>query len=1536
MTTPLPSYGTLKMSDLLTNMEIPAGTQVALSDQRLRALAGKKTGSLKLSDFYGMNELEGYLKAGLDDNGNAIGFYNTFWGEIDRPGFDSYTLVGAYDNLPDSTFVLAVAGNAPSTAFHAIIINSHIYYEADALTFTYDAGSDTTIWTWTGMAGLAQGTIYELSYCVGTGPVAPPAATVPVGQGTDWTLVFEDTFTSGTLDSTKWNRAQWYLLDDPASNPAGFDNFDFSGGRLRIWPAQHNGIWVKRDLTTYGHFAQAYGYWEIKCKMPINTGIRCTFWLMNHDTDARPILSPFAVLPGNTVASGWVDASNHCIDFATFIQPTTDGQVLSSIRYKDIVPAMPAIDLSNADHVFGIKKDSSGVDFFLDGVLVQHQDLLGPNVMTLDQYMIVTLDYNTDGPAADGSTIQDATAAFEVDYVRAWTPGAGTGGGGGGGNPVPSGYTAPVGKSQQDYPYMTFREEFDGASIDSTKWNQKLPNQTANGKANISVANSIASLWPAAPFASGSVDFNATLSTDIKFYQKYGYFEMRAKLPTGKGVWPGFFLFNSDLTGVRPEIAIMEAYPGATTPSIAAPSMASLYDTRLVTDEFWGMHMSAPSIEPWPLLQFKTYRTWDAYPGISWADINTASGTYNWTNLDAVMTAAAPHNVDLVYTFGYVPTWVNGSQTNAPTDAAWTDFVNAVVARYPQIKYWQIWNEPNSTTFWTGSTAQMVHLASLAAPIIRAAGGIVLSPCPQGANAHTWLNDFFVAGGGAYVDIITFNSYTYNEPETLITNYANLLTVVANNSQTGKEIWDTEHSWGDNTWPFGGSDDLKKAYLARLIVLSHSLGITRSLWYSYDNFTFGSLADRNTDTLLPAGVAYQNLYSWIAGKRMTKHTVTGTVYTIDVSGMDGYRGRIVWDLAGNSVYSGTTGFFRSRTLEGQTFTLSAGQSANIGIKPIIIDNFGSPTSITWGDASKHPIDVSVSAWSKLSLETSLGRWHMSTQMDLSADWHVYGCEWRDGAIAFYVDGVMIGTTILTPANDMNVRMYMLLTVWLGSLSGQADGTTPVGDTNALAIDYVRAWALSDNTTVVEGTLPALPESQGGKSTGGTVPTPTDIVEFYGNSTMWGYKSGVGTQVDIPPPTAFAQRKFYDVRNKAINSTTTDHWINGTNGVPYPWATLMSQSPAKWVCIQFGTLDEFDMTTTVFKDNLKQMCADARTNNIIPILITPFVADFSGLAAYAQAVRDAASEANVGLIELFNWSNNIVQNGTGNIRDYVPDGTHPNDQMYIDGGAEIARVWDTVIGGVVTPPSTGNNPAVPVGHPYTYTEVFSDDFDGSMLDTNVWNTHIWWNANEENVPNWQVANGELYIYPVSPFNPRTIDTDGKFYLTYGFIEMEAKLPRGRGCWPAFWLYNHDGVNGNPDARPEIDIMEAYSGGGPDTGQTWADSNLHPIDFGFTLWKQNNAGVQDKIGDFRMSQYLPNVDLSAGYHKYGCLWEPDGLTLFFDGVQCGPKMMTNFFIYRMYILLDLYFGDASGNPSTAETPTGVANAYRIRYVRAWRKN
>ena len=272
----------------------------------------------------------------------------------------------------------------------------------------------------------------------------------------------------------------------------------------------------------------------------------------------------------------------------------------------------------------------------------------------------------------------------------------------------------------------------------------------------------------------------------------------------------------------------------------------------------------------------------------------------------------------------------------------------------------------------------------------------------------------------------------------------------------------------------------------------------------------------------------------------------------------------------------------------------------------------------------------------------------------------------------------------------------------------------------------------------------------------------------------------------------------------------------------------------------------------------------------------------------------------------------------------PDGTVTTTVASSSGGTTGTSTTTTTTPTTTTPTTTtptSTTPATTTPMPFgqaagTYKLAFQDEFNS--LNTAVWNDTIWYEASNP-TKNYTVSNGSLKIWPQrdasGKFFNRTIDTDGKYYQTYGFFEIEAKLPVGKGTWPAFWLFNHIGTR-----RPEIDVMEAYAGGGPNSG--WSDANLHPTAYAPTVWLDASRLAGTKT--------ILTSDLSAAFHKYALKWEPNKQTFYFDGREVYTLNVT--MPDPMYIMLDLWYGSASGTPDNT-TPTGIGNSYEVNYVRAW---
>jgi beta-glucanase (GH16 family) len=224
----------------------------------------------------------------------------------------------------------------------------------------------------------------------------------------------------------------------------------------------------------------------------------------------------------------------------------------------------------------------------------------------------------------------------------------------------------------------------------------------------------------------------------------------------------------------------------------------------------------------------------------------------------------------------------------------------------------------------------------------------------------------------------------------------------------------------------------------------------------------------------------------------------------------------------------------------------------------------------------------------------------------------------------------------------------------------------------------------------------------------------------------------------------------------------------------------------------------------------------------------------------------------------------------------------------------------------------------------YTLTFQEEFN-SGFNTKIWNDRIWYETGNA-TKNYTVEDGKLKIWPqrdaAGNFFNRTIDTDGKYYQTYGYFEVEAKLPRGKGTWPAFWLFNHIG-----ERRPEMDVMEAYAGG-EGWGVTDAQGIRRPTVYAATVWEGLSDSNNRQLG-FKM--YDAKADLSEGFHKYAVKWEPNKQTYYFDGKEI---LVLNISMKDpMYLMLDLWFGSASGTPDNS-TPQGKTNSYEVNYVRAWK--
>jgi beta-glucanase (GH16 family) len=161
-----------------------------------------------------------------------------------------------------------------------------------------------------------------------------------------------------------------------------------------------------------------------------------------------------------------------------------------------------------------------------------------------------------------------------------------------------------------------------------------------------------------------------------------------------------------------------------------------------------------------------------------------------------------------------------------------------------------------------------------------------------------------------------------------------------------------------------------------------------------------------------------------------------------------------------------------------------------------------------------------------------------------------------------------------------------------------------------------------------------------------------------------------------------------------------------------------------------------------------------------------------------------------------------------------------------------------------------------------------------------------------------TSGMIETSTMSSTNPNTIYT-----FTYGKVEIRAKVPGGRGLWPALWMCN-------PNIwPPEIDIL--------DNGMPYPDSV-------FKVRQSDSGGAEIEYD-------TGGVDISQDYHTYGLEWEPGSTRYYFDDKLTTVNSSNAVPSLPMYLILNLQIGGSwPGEPD--ETTVFPAYMY-VDYVRVY---
>jgi beta-glucanase (GH16 family) len=199
---------------------------------------------------------------------------------------------------------------------------------------------------------------------------------------------------------------------------------------------------------------------------------------------------------------------------------------------------------------------------------------------------------------------------------------------------------------------------------------------------------------------------------------------------------------------------------------------------------------------------------------------------------------------------------------------------------------------------------------------------------------------------------------------------------------------------------------------------------------------------------------------------------------------------------------------------------------------------------------------------------------------------------------------------------------------------------------------------------------------------------------------------------------------------------------------------------------------------------------------------------------------------------------------------------------------------------------------------------TDHFEQPTIDPTKWITCLPWGR--ENPPELEYYAEDAFDLGISSHNrvkaekrqlagyaytSGALTSHGLFSLQYGYVEIRAKIPAGKGLWPAFWLLAE-----GEDWPKEIDVFEIL-GNQPDTV------------YMTNHWKGPNGEHLSDQGIYT------GPDFSRAFHTFAVEWQPSQIIWFVDGVE---RFRTNQGVPTepMYLITNLAVGgDWPGSPDAS---------------------
>ena len=228
---------------------------------------------------------------------------------------------------------------------------------------------------------------------------------LPRAQDKDpnWVLTFADEFNSSELDLAHWvPHDPWEETRDRQLQSWSLDSLKIGGGQLHLTAQRNNLRYVSGIVTTFGTFAQMYGRFEIRCKIPTGRGLRSLFSLYPAALSTLPEIDIFE-LSGSAPST---------VSFAN--------QWGTEQTQRSFGDSFPGPDFSTGFHTVAIEWDPDKIVWFIDGKKT-FQSVDG--VPRQPMFLLLDLAVGGGSGSAVSRTPNDSTkfpASFDIDYVHVY------------------------------------------------------------------------------------------------------------------------------------------------------------------------------------------------------------------------------------------------------------------------------------------------------------------------------------------------------------------------------------------------------------------------------------------------------------------------------------------------------------------------------------------------------------------------------------------------------------------------------------------------------------------------------------------------------------------------------------------------------------------------------------------------------------------------------------------------------------------------------------------------------------------------------------------------------------------------------------------------------------------------------------------------------------------------------------------------------------------------------------------------------------